>query len=189
MAQAFDVGLLLARDLLLHPAETVPLAVGVGGFQPGVELVAIEVQYRRQNIGRDPQVRNLHGADIDRIDGLAHGEYLEVTIENGAARRGDLDYLGLLFAGGFGIVPMPKYLEVEELAEDGASPESGASREKGGPRKGLRPRWRFHMSHSDEGFRTEEGFRISDFGFRQAEGSALEHPTSDICNPTSEIRN
>src|SRR5260370_40465035 len=128
MAQAFDVGLLLARDLLLHPAEAMALAVGVGGFQAGVELVAIEVQDRRQDIGRDPQVRNLHGADIYRIDGLAHGEYLEVTIENGAARPGDLDYLGLLVAGGFGIVPMPNYLKGEELAKNGRRPESGPSR-------------------------------------------------------------
>ena len=90
-----------------------PLAVGIGGFQPRIELVAIQVQDRRQDIGCNGQIRHAHRAHVDRIDRLAHGENLQVAVEDGAAGRGDVHHLQLLLAGRVGVVLVAHYLEVE----------------------------------------------------------------------------
>src|SRR5262249_50108178 len=111
---------LFGRDLPLHPEES---AVGLGGLSKlPLQILAVELERDAEQLGRDPDVRQLLGIDVHGLRRHAHCERFAGAVVNRSAWR--RDFKGhFLPRRRFGeILPVMNYLERDELCENGRAP-------------------------------------------------------------------
>ncbi len=110
----------LEFDFALDPQEAAVAVVRQLHF--AVQLGAVQVQLRRQNLRRHFQIRNAQRINVDGFGGRAHRQHLSVAVEQRAARSRDLDRQFLPCPGHPDIFRMVQYLERDQLSENGRAP-------------------------------------------------------------------